>query len=107
MLRLKRARNPDAVCLVGLLDKFIERMESRGVVVLLCGVRPEMAQVLQTSGIAARSGPQRIFQETNVIWSATLAAVRHAYELVQGDLCPHCPRHGQNLDGKQDWYYMI
>src|SRR5262249_43017857 len=44
VLRLKRVRNPDAVCL-GLLDDFLGRMEARRVTVLLCGVRAELDKV--------------------------------------------------------------
>ncbi|HEX3654947.1 MAG TPA: SulP family inorganic anion transporter [Pirellulales bacterium] len=106
VLRLKRARNPDAVCLQ-LLDKFIRRMQAQDIAVLLCGIQPEMAKALDSGGIRALLGPDRIFEETGVVWSATLAAVRHAYEIVQEDLCPDCPRLGQSLDDKQDWYYMI
>jgi SulP family sulfate permease len=106
VLRLKRARNPDAVCLQ-LLEKFIRRMEGRGIVVLLCGIQAEMAQALNSSGIEAHLGTDRVFYETGVIWSATLAAVRYAYGLVQDDLCPHCPRRGQSLDDERSWYYMI
>lgn len=106
VLRLKRARNPDAVCL-DLLERFIRRMQARGVTVLLCGIQPDLAKALDTSGIRELLGHGNVFHETGVVWSATLAAVRHAYELVQNDLCPDCPRRGQNLDGKQDWYYMI
>ncbi|HWC90611.1 MAG TPA: SulP family inorganic anion transporter [Pirellulales bacterium] len=106
VLRLKRARNPDAVCLQ-LLDKFIRRMQAQDIAVLLCGIQPEMAKALDSGGIRTLLGPDRIFEETGVVWSATLAAVRHAYEIVQEDLCPDCPRLGQSLDDKQDWYYMI
>jgi SulP family sulfate permease len=106
VLRLKRARNPDAVCL-HLLDKFIRRAESRGVIVLLCGIQAELARALESSGVMAHLGADRVFQETGVVWSATLAAVRRAYEIVQDDLCPECPRRGQSLGNKQDWYYMI
>ena len=61
VLRLKRTRNPDAVWPLELLDKFIERMQRCDVAVLLCGVRPEMAKVLESSGITARLRPDRIF----------------------------------------------
>src|SRR5262249_38314166 len=43
ILRLKRVRNQDAVCLQ-LLESFIEKMRLRDVTVLLCGVRPDMAK---------------------------------------------------------------
>jgi hypothetical protein len=41
-------------------------------------------------------------------WSSTLDAVRHAYELLGGDLCPTCPRRREESgNGKETWYYMI
>src|SRR5262249_21966686 len=58
VLRLKRARNPDAACL-GLIDAFIRRMEARQIIVLLCGVRDDLALVLQHTGLEARLGPER------------------------------------------------
>src|SRR5207244_11980681 len=85
VLRLKRLRNPDAVCL-GLLDDFLKRLEARGVTVLLCGVRRDLGKVLQTTGLAARLGPQRIFHETVSPGSSTLDAVRYAYELLAADV---------------------
>jgi hypothetical protein len=66
-----------------------------------------MAKALDSSGIAPHLGADRIFHETGVVWSATLAAVHHAYEVVQNDVCPGCPQQGQSLDNKQDWYYKI
>src|SRR5262249_37587789 len=45
VLRLKRARNPDAVCLAS-LETFLQRMAERHVTVLLCGVRRDLYRVL-------------------------------------------------------------
>ncbi len=106
VLRLKRVRNPDAVCL-DLLDDFLKRMEARGVTVLLCGVRGELDKILQTTGVAARLGGGRIFREQVGPESSTLDAVRHAYELLKGDVCADCPRRGEAPPGKEHWYYMI
>jgi len=104
VLRLKRVRNPDAVCLE-LFERFIEQMEQRKLTVLLCGVRPDVARVLTTSGLEARLGKQRIFLETAMPTSSTLDAVRHAYDLLAGDLCATCPRRGEQ--NKEVLYYMI
>ncbi len=105
VLRLKRVRNPDAVCLE-LLDRFLERMGEKGVVVLLCGVRPDLAKVLRSSGLEPRLGIHRVFHETtDVDFSSTLEAVRHAYDLLAGDLCSACPRRGEM--GRDVLYYMI
>jgi SulP family sulfate permease len=106
VLRLKRVRNPDAVCL-GLLDDFLKRMEARGVTVLLCGVRRDVGKVLQTTGLAARLGPGRVFHEQVGPESSTLDAVRHAYDLLASDVCSNCPRRGEAPAGKEHWYYMI
>jgi SulP family sulfate permease len=106
VLRLKRVRNPDAVCL-GLLDDFLRRMQERGVTVLLCGIRDDLYKVLHTTGLAARLGPERIFREMVGPESSTLEAVRRAYELLREDVCPECPRRGELPQGKENWYYMI
>jgi hypothetical protein len=45
VLRLKRTRNPDMVSLER-FDHFLHYMQARGVTVLLCGVRPELAKAI-------------------------------------------------------------
>jgi len=92
VLRLKRARNPDAVGLT-LLEDFLKRVEARGVHVLLCGVRAEFADKLERTGISARLG-ERLFLEQPVRLTSTLLAVRHAYALLDGKTCSICPRTG-------------
>lgn len=108
VLRLKRARNPDAVCM-SVLDRFINRMKEANVTVLLCGVRPEMMKVLQASGLAGCLGPDSIFafEETGTFWTSTLEAVRYAYQIIGTDVCETCPRHGESLNEKEGWYYLI
>lgn len=106
ILRLKRARNPDAVCLT-LIEGFVKRLEARGLRVLLCGVRRDVAKALRATGLLAHLGPERVFREAAGTWSSTLDAVRHAYELLAGDVCPTCPRREEKTNGKEGWYYMI
>jgi sulfate permease, SulP family len=108
VLRLKRARNPDAVCL-SVLERFIDRMHKAKVSVLICGVRPDVMQIIDSSDLMGRLGRDRVFvfQETGAIWSSTLEAVRFAYEIVGNDVCETCPRRGESVDGKDGWYYMI
>lgn len=105
VLRLKRARNPDAVCL-GLLDDFLARMEARRVTVLLCGVRRELAAIFHKIKLANRLGPKRIFHENADVGSSTIDAVRHAYDLLAGDFCSNCPRRGEKAT-QETLYYMI
>jgi SulP family sulfate permease len=104
VLRLKRVRNPDAVCLER-FERFVTGCRSANVAVLLCGVRDDLARVLHTSGLGQQLGAGRIFRENEVVMSSTLEAVRHAYDLLGDDLCPTCPRRGE--PGKDVLYYMI
>ena len=104
VLRVKRARNADGVCLA-LLDEFFKRMQNRDIHVLLCGVRDDLAGALHATGLEARLGAQHIFRERPTVGSSTLDAVRAAYEHLGGDFCPTCPR--RNESKQPDWYYMI
>jgi SulP family sulfate permease len=92
VLRVKRARNPDAVGLT-LLEDFLYRVKARGVHALLCGVRTDFAEKLDRTGITAHLG-ERLFLEQPVRQTSTLLAIRHAYELIGPDTCPTCPRRG-------------
>jgi sulfate permease, SulP family len=108
VLRLKRARNPDAVCL-SVLDRFVEQMRETNVTVLLCGVRPDLMKAVESSGLLRHLGPGNVFvfQETGLVWSSTLEAVRFAYEIIGNDVCSICPRHAESLNEKEGWYFMI
>lgn len=92
VLRVKRARNPDAVGLT-LLEDFLHRVKARGVHVLLCGVRTDFARMLDRTGITAHLG-ERLFLEQPVRQTSTLLAIRHAYELLGNQTCAICPRGG-------------
>ncbi|GBD37303.1 putative sulfate transporter [bacterium HR36] len=105
VLRLKRARNPDAVCL-RLLDDFVADMQARNITVYFCGVRRDLAEALERSRLIHRLGRDHLFLETHATWSSTLVAVRHAYTQLGSDLCPHCPRRQASPD-PEGWYYMI
>ncbi len=89
VLRLKRARNPDAVGIT-LLEGFLERVHARGVEVLLCGVTSDFAARLESSGLAAQLG-KNLFLEQPVRQTSTALAVRRAYELIPAPcaICPH------------------
>jgi SulP family sulfate permease len=102
VLRVKRARQPDAVGL-SLLESFLERMKARGIRVLLCGVRPEFARKMEKIGLTHRI-EERLFLEQRVRQTSTLLAIRHAYELITSR-CPHCPRRGGL--GDQKLYFQV
>ncbi len=104
VLRVKRVRNPDAVCLA-IIDRFVEQMAERGIPLLLCGVRPDIEKVLISTGIYERLGKDRVFPEMAGVTSSTLEAVRKGYEFLGGDVCETCPRR-QEL-AKEVLYFMI
>jgi len=96
VLRLMRSRNPDAVAL-SLLEDFLDRMKARNVLVLMCGVRPELYKVLVNTGMIERSGEQ-VFLEEDVRQTSTMRAIQYAYSII-GDPCSACPRTGAVLPG--------
>lgn len=104
VLRVKRARNPDAVG-VALLEDFIDRVKARGVHLLLCGVRREFADKLDRTGLTARLG-ERLFLEEPVRRTSTILAIAHAYELIS-DRCTGCPRQGADPSHETALHYSI
>ncbi len=89
VLRLKRSRNPDAVALT-MLEHFLDRMKARGVLVLLSGVRTELYNVLENTGMIASAGEQ-VFREERVRQTSTMRAIQYAYSMVEQP-CAECPR---------------
>jgi SulP family sulfate permease len=83
VLRMKRVRNPDAVGL-SLVAGLVDRLQSRGVHVLLCGVRPELRTGLERSGLLARLASTHVFLERAVRQTSTQEAMRYARELSGG-----------------------
>jgi sulfate permease, SulP family len=107
VLRVKRTRNPDIVCMER-FQHFLLEMEEHGVTVLLCGVRPDFTQAMKNLRFHTWLPANRIFPENaNVPGSATLAAVRYAHELLGDDVCDNCPRREKTAPGQEVLYYMI
>jgi sulfate permease, SulP family len=89
ILRLKRARNADAVGL-NLLEQFLIGMKERGVTVLFCGVRHDLLGTLTRAGMTERLGEGNLFVEQAIRQTSTHQALVHAYTLIDGR-CAHCP----------------
>lgn len=106
VLRLKRARNPDMMCLE-LLRRFLEDMNTRKVTTILCGVRDDFAEALHRLDFHRLLPAERLFREEATLESSTLRAVRRAYEILGDDRCPTCPKSSEAKDARGDWYYMI
>jgi len=104
VLRVKRARNPDAVGMA-LLEGCIDRLTAKGLEVLLCGVRPGMFACMQKSGLVAKLGEPHIFLEQPVQETSTMLAIHHACEQVI-DPCVSCPRRQPSVR-ERGLYYQI
>ncbi|TDZ99026.1 SulP family inorganic anion transporter [Mycobacteroides salmoniphilum] len=77
ILRLKRVRHPDVVC-IERLEHFIKEQQALGVTVLLAGVRPDSLALLQNIGFTQWLPAEQVFPEEDREFSATLRAVRYA-----------------------------
>ena len=85
VLRLKRARNPDAVG-IERIEHFLRDLTALEVTVLLAGVRPDTLDLLSNIGLRQWFPDEHIFPEEDKEYSATLKAVRYAQsKLADGD----------------------
>lgn len=112
VLGFRRSHNPDMVCLEH-LQHFLHSMHQQGVVVLLCGIRPDFWAVLTRLGFTESLGADRIYREENAadhsegpILPSALRAVKRAYEILGEDLCATCPKR-QEGNVEKEWYYVI
>jgi SulP family sulfate permease len=89
ILRLKRVRDPDAVC-IERLEHFLREengrdVSGRRVTILLAGVRPDALKVLQNIGFHDWFPAEQVFPEEVEEYSATLKAVRFARTKLSSD----------------------
>jgi SulP family sulfate permease len=105
VLRMKRARNPDAVG-IALLEHFVERWIGRGVQVIVCGVRHGMFVCMEKCGLADKIGAANVFLEERVRQTSTLLAIRHASSTM-GDACPRCGGTESGGPKQGGLYYVI
>ncbi|MFB9127427.1 SulP family inorganic anion transporter [Paraburkholderia dipogonis] len=107
VLRFKRVRNPDVVC-IERLEHFLRDAQRDGFVVLLAGLRPALRQVLGNLRFTSWYPADRFFPEEDETWSATVRAVRHAYaQLGASNTCPHCAGRLQAEQRPADLYYLV
>ncbi|MBV8100998.1 MAG: SulP family inorganic anion transporter, partial [Verrucomicrobia bacterium] len=106
VVRLKRTRNPDMVCLER-LEHFIEDLKTKRIMVLLCGIRPDLGKAMKNMGFSDWLSPEQVFPEEDDKDSATIKAVRRAYELLERNDCEHCKRKGLQEAGQDKLYYLV
>jgi len=104
VLRVKRTRNPDLVCLEQ-LEHFLKHSQSLGITVLLAGVRSNLLEALQRLRFGEWFPEDQMFLQGTDEDSATLAAVRSVYErLGDANTCQHCgPKRA--AVGRARWLY--
>src|ERR1700722_6348619 len=106
VLRVKRARSPDVVCMER-FEHFLRDMEKGGVTVLLCGVRLGFAGGMERLRFQDWLPADRVFYEEQQTFSSTLKAVRHVYELLGENSCEHCRRNETSSAELKELYYLV
>jgi sulfate permease, SulP family len=89
VLRLKRVRHPDVVC-IERIEHFLREQAARGVTVLLAGVRADTLALLKNVGFQGWFPAEHVFPEEDEEYSATLKAVRYAHNRL-AELKPNEP----------------
>jgi SulP family sulfate permease len=102
VIRLRRTRNPDVVAIEH-LERFLRDAEKNGLTVLLAGVRPDLAKILKNARFFSWLPEERIFFEEDEQYSATIRAVRQAYE-ISGQ---RTAENRNAADTEEAWYYLI
>jgi SulP family sulfate permease len=78
VLRLKRVRHPDVVC-IERIEHFLRYEAARGTTILLAGVRTDSLTLLKNVGFQGWFPAEHVFPEEDEEYSATLKAVRYAH----------------------------
>ena len=102
VLRMKRVRSPDAICM-HLFNDFVKRMENRGQHVIICGVRDDLYTAMERTDFNMEVS--EVYREHKVRFSSTMEAVKRAYELLGDDLCATCPK--RSGEQKEGLYFMV
>jgi sulfate permease, SulP family len=106
VLRMKRVRNPDMVCLER-LEHFLQHTDKNGIVVLLAGLRPDLMDALRRVQCECWFPADRLFPGGHE-HSATLVAVRDVYRrLGDSNSCKHCGPNRKAVNQPRWLYYRV
>jgi len=106
VLRLKRVRHPDVVC-IERIEHFLREQTARGVTVLLAGVRPDTLAVSNNVGFQKWFPAEHIFPEEDEEYSATLKAVRYAHNRLAALKLKAPFTAAPELTEHTDLYYLV
>ncbi len=85
IIRLKRTHSIDATAL-HVLEKFIETMREHDGYVILCGVKPELMQVMRKYGLLDLIGRDNVFESRGEVFESAKQALARARELTTGSI---------------------
>jgi sulfate permease, SulP family len=107
ILRLKRVRHPDGVCLER-LERFLRECSRRDVTVLLAGIQPDLLAAARRLGFFTWYPPERAYLQGKDEDSATLAAIREVYRELgyAGTRASLDPAHAA-LNAARPLYYLF
>jgi SulP family sulfate permease len=107
VLRVKRVRDPDVVCLEQ-FQHFLGHADALGITVLLAGARPDLLDAFHRLRFGEWFPDDRIFPQGGDEDSATLAAIRSVYErLGDANPCEHCGPRKSVRAGRKKLYYLV
>jgi SulP family sulfate permease len=81
IFRLRRTHSIDSTVL-GVLERFTRQVQQRGGHVILCGLRPELLQVLRAYGLYDLIGEGNVFETGGGIFNSARRALNRASQLV-------------------------
>ncbi len=106
VLRLKRVRHPDVVC-IERIEHFLRAETDRGVTILLAGVRADTLTVLHNVGLKEWFSAEHVFPEEDEEYSATLKAVRYAHNQLAELRLKQPFTSAPELAPHTDLYYLV
>jgi len=107
VLRVKRVRNSDLVCLER-IEHFLKSSQKLGITVLLAGARPDLLEALRRLRFGEWYPEELIFPQGPDEDSATLAAIRNVYERLGGaNTCEHCAPKKASRGKAGRLYYLV
>jgi SulP family sulfate permease len=102
VLRLKRVRHPDVVC-IERIEHFLREEAARGITILLAGVRTDTLTLLKNVGFQSWFPAEQVFPEEDEEYSATLKAVRYAHN----NLAELKLKEPLTAPGDAELYYLV
>ncbi|MCC6581552.1 MAG: SulP family inorganic anion transporter [Phycisphaeraceae bacterium] len=102
IFRLKRTHLIDATAL-GVFEQFVRQMHTQDRHVILCGIKPELMEVVRRYGLIDLIGPENAFETGYGIFTSAKRALARAKAIVGGSI----DAMDMNLDETEGWAYAI